>query len=263
MPRYWHDRHAVAKMEDDNEREFNRNIVADKKPYFMRYIYPSLMKQFNTYKKNTNRNCLREFQMNIDELLSLSYEELSDRQREFLKYYEYRMPVGTSGCIMNKICKRFEEEFDGYVGKHNTCSEFDYSIMRGDSDYSKSQFYAIKKLYEEYNKRLQNYSVFANYEHIDKDDALSRVSIMNEEFRSECYSICSNQDMLCDIILDICYTRNSTKRFAWNMCGESIIHNLLLKNDSNISFPIKDSCGDIEYGGEQYSIQTKKIEVAE
>ena len=58
MPRTWHDRHAANKIEDDELREFYRSIVADKKPYFMRYIYPALMKQYNQYIKNTNRNCL-------------------------------------------------------------------------------------------------------------------------------------------------------------------------------------------------------------
>ena len=38
MPRTWHDRHAANKIEDDELRDFYRSIVADKKPYFMRYL---------------------------------------------------------------------------------------------------------------------------------------------------------------------------------------------------------------------------------
>lgn len=263
MPRYWHDRHTVNKIEDVELKDFYRRIVADKKPYFMRYIYPALMKQYNTYIKNTSRNCLREFQMTIEELMALPDEELTDRQRDFLRYYEYRMPVGTGDCIMNKICRRFEEEFDGYIGRHNSAVKFDYSIMRGDADYSAAQFYSVKKLYDEYNKRLQSYSVFANYERMDKDEFATKMSAMNDEFRSECNKICSNSNTLCDIILDICYSRSSTKKFAWSLCGESIIHNLLTKNDYTISFPVRDSSGDIEYGGSRYVIETKRIEVDE
>ena len=48
MPRYWHDRHVVGRMEDGDDKEFQRRIVADRKPYFMRYIYPDLMKEYNT-----------------------------------------------------------------------------------------------------------------------------------------------------------------------------------------------------------------------
>lgn len=263
MPKSWHDRHTVNKIDDDSTKSFYRSIVADKKPYFMRYIYPALMKQYNTYIKNTNRNALREFQMTVDEMMEMSFEELNDRQRDFLRYYSYRMPVGIGDCIMNKICRRFEKEFDGYIGKHNASVKFDYSIMKSDSEYSSSQFYAIKKLYEDYNKRLQSYMVFADYERIDECDSISEISTMNEDFRKECSSICPNEQSLCDIILDICYTRNATKKFAWSMCGRSIIHNLLKKNNQTISFPTIDSTGDVSYCGKRYVVKSKRIEVDE
>lgn len=260
MPRYWHDRHAANKIEDESHRELCRNIVADKKPYFMRYIYPSLMKQYNTYIKNTNRNALREFQMTVSELQSLNKETLTDRQRDFLHYYDYRMPVGVGNCVMNKICKRFEEEFDGYIGKHDFKSKFDYSIMKSDAEYTTTQYNAIKKVYEEFNKRLQSYAIFADYERMDKCDAFNAISVMNEEFKKECLSICQNSQSLCNIILDLCYTRNSTKRFAWSMCAQEIIHNLLAKNNYYISFPTVDTCGDITYCGENFSVKYIKID---
>lgn len=261
MPRTWHDRHAANKIESERERGFYRSIVAERKPYFMRYIYPALMKQYNTYIKNTDRNALREFQMTVSEMKKLPYKELTDRQKDFLRYFDYRMPVGTGDCVMNKICRRFEEEFDGYIGKHNMSVEFDYTIMKSDGEYSRSQYYAIKKLYEDYNKRLQSYMIFVNYEHIDKENSITEMLIMDEDFRKECASICPNEQTICDIILDICYTKNSTKKFAWSMCGHSIIHNLLLKNNQLISFPTIDSDGDIMYCGERYTVKSKKIEV--
>lgn len=263
MPRTWHDRHAVNKIEDETERDFYRSVVAERKPYFMRYIYPALMKQYNTYIKNTDRNALREFQMTVSEMKKLPYEELTDRQKDFLKYFDYRMPVGVGDCVMNKICRRFEDEFDGYVGKHNTMVKFDYTIMRSDADYSSSQFNAIKKLYEDFNKRLRNYAIFADYERVDECDSFKEMSIMNDEFRKECNIICQNKDSLCNIILDMCYTKSSTKRFAWSMCGSDIIHNLLSKNNNTISFPSIDHSGDIHYCGERFSVISKKLEVTE
>lgn len=261
MPRTWHDRHAANKIEDDSMRDFYRSIVADKKPYFMRYIYPALMKQYNTYIKNTERNALREFQMTVKELRSIPEDKLTERQRDFLKYYDYRMPVGVGNCVMNRICRRFEQEFDGYIGKHNSVIKFDYRIMRGQADYSPTQYNAIKKLYEDFNKRLRNYAVFADYERVDECDSYAEMSIMTDEFRRDCNAICQNRDALCNIILDLCYTRSSTKKFAWSMCGQDIIRNLLNKCDQTISYPVLDSNGDIEYCGERFSISTKKIEV--
>lgn len=264
MPRTWHDRHAANKIEDDELRDFYRSIVADKKPYFMRYIYPALMKQYNQYIKNTNRNCLREFQMTVDELRMVPADELTERQSDFLRYYDYRMPVGTGDCVMNKICKRFEQEFDGYIRKHNSKIKFDYTIMKNASeDYTTTQYKAIKKLYEDYNKKMQSYTVFAQSEKIDKYDAFTELSEMNEEFRKSCDIICQNESALCNIVLDLCYQKSSSKRFAWNMCGSEIIHNLLLNHNHTVNFPTLDADGDIEYCGERFKIVSKKLEVNE
>ena len=261
MPRLWYDRHAANKSEGD--AKFQRNIVADKKPYFMRYIYPMLSKQYNTYIKNTDKNALREFQMTVAELKAIPKADRTERQEEFLKYYDFRLPVGVNPCVMNKICWRFEDEFDGHIGKHNSAIKFDYSIMRSEDEYTTKQFNSIKRLYDDYNKRLASYAIFADYERIDDCDSFIALSVMNDEFRKECYKICPNKNTLCNIILDICYTRNSTKRFAWSMCGSEIIHNLLQRNDNQISYPTLDSDGDIEFCENKFIVETIKIEVSE
>ena len=263
MPREWHDRHAANKIEDEDKRAFYRSIVADKKPYFMRYIYPALMKQYNTYIKNTDKNAMREFQLTVSEMREKPYCELTERQRDFLRYFDYRMPVGVHDCIMNKICRRFEDTFDGFIGKRSAVTKFDYRIMRNTAEYSQSQFNAIKRLYEDYNKRLNSYAVFTSYERIDECDSYAALSMMNDEFRKECIMICPDRDVLCNIILDICYAKSSTKRFAWSMCGEEIINSLLERNNREVSFPYLCDDGDIYYCGKRYSVKTIKIEVNE
>lgn len=261
MPKYWHDRHEANRLDDPSERDLCRRIVADKKPYFMRYIYPALMKQYNTYLKNTDRNAMREFQMPVKDLEKIPPEKRTERQAEFLKYYYLRMPVGMGDCVMNKICRRFEDAFDGYIGKHNAAVKFDYRIMRSDADYLPKQYYAIKKLYDDYNQRISSYMVYADYERLDEYDSFATISAMNQEFRKECILICPNRKSLCNIVLDLCYTRSATKRFAWTICGEDIIRNLLEKNGNQIRFPTACENGEIEYGGRRFTVETKEIEV--
>lgn len=263
MPRLWYDRHTVNKIEEQDSKELYRKLVADKKPYFMKYIYPALMKQYNVYIKNTNRNALRMFQKTVTELYAIPAERRTEQQRNFLKYYEFRMPVGTNRCIMNKICERFEQEFDSYIGKRSSSARFDYSIMKSNIEYAPKQYSSIKKLYEDYNKRLVSYSIFADYERVDECDSYAALSLMNEEFRKECSKICPNSFALCNIILDICYTKNSTKRFAWSMCGDEIIHNLLTSNNNKISYPVLDTDGNVEFNGNTFSVETTTIEVGE
>lgn len=259
MPREWHDRHSVNIIEDADKKRFYQRLVADKKPYFMRLIYPALMKQYNTYIKNTNKNAMREFQMTVDELMEIPQSRLTDRQKDFLRYYRSRMPVGTNDCVMNRICRRFECEFDGYLGRHNADVEFDYTVMKSGAEYSKSQYNTIMKLYENYNKRLRSYAVFANYERVDEYDTFSRMLEMKNEFIQECTRVCQNRFALCDIVLDICYQRSSTKRFAWEMCGDEIIENLLARNGDAISYPTLDGNGDIQFGGNRFSMREQVI----
>lgn len=261
MPRSWHDRHAVGLIEDPEERRFYASIVADKKPYFMRYIYPALMRQYNTYIKSTNKNAMREFHMTVDELQAAAPDDLTPGQREFLKYYKSRMPVGTDNCVMNRICRRFEQVFDGCVGRHNSAVKFDYEIMKSGAEYTRSQYNAILKLYESYNRHLQNYAVFANYERVDEYESFAKMSEMRSEFLKECAEVCPNEETLCDIVLDICYQRNSTKRFAWEICGGQIIRNLLARSGGVIRYPTLDEDGEISYCGKRFTVKTEVIGV--
>ena len=71
--------------------------------------------------------------------------------------------------------------------------------------------------------------------------------------------LCENA--LCSIVVDLCYARNSSKQFAWDMCGGKIIKNMLAKNGNRISFPVLDSGGDIEYAGLRFSLKEKDMGV--
>lgn len=259
MPRSWHDRHAVGQIEDPAKREFYTSIVADKKPYFMRLIYPDLMRQYNTYIKNTNKNAMREFSLSVDQLLQIPETGLTERQAEFLKYYHQRMPVGTGDCVMNKICRRFEEEFDGYIGAHNRTYPFDYTIMKSGVEYTPSMYNCIHRLYDDYSKRIRSYAVFASYERVDEYDSYFKMQEIREDFIRECAKACPNKKVLCDIVLDICYTRTASKRFAWDICGSEIIHNLLAKNNEMIYYPVRNDDGGITYCGERFSVVCQKI----
>lgn len=261
MLKEWHDYHECNRIWDDNKRRFYKSIVADKKPYFMRYIYPALMKQYNTYIKNTDRNAMREFQKNVHELEMIPDCQKTERQKEFLRFFNKMVPVGMGDCVMNKICRKFEKEFDGYVGRKNSTTDFDYMIMRSDAEYLPKQFQSIKRIFEDYNRKIASFVVFSTYERVDSDDAYQTLQTMDNEFRKECEKICPNSKALCNIVLDLCYTRNSTKRFAWSMCGADIIENLLDKNDRTIRYPTLCADGDIEFGGNRFTVETKKIGV--
>ena len=263
MERTWHDRHAVNQIEDEEKQRFYRSIVADRKPYFMRYIYPDLMKDYRNYIRKTDGAALREFKMTVEELRSLPYSELTDRQKDFLRYYDLGMPVGMGDCVMNRICRRFEEEFDGYVGKFSDTADFDPAVLKGDAEYKQHQYYTLKKLYSEYTSKQRRFVLYAKANVVEEDEIVASMNALFQEFVRQCHEVCQNDTALCNIMVDLLYRKSATKRLLWMMCGETIIENLLDKNGRVMAVPVQVRGGEIEYGGEQYTIDYRTIDSVE
>ena len=263
MPDTWYNwiANKLNKAENsDQKKDFwmNRRILADKKPYFMKYIYPAERTRLNDYMKKNNEKCLMRFRITLDELLEK--ENRSKEEDRFVYCYYDKMPLGMAPCTINKICWRIEELFDGI--KYNTNSNFDYSILKSDCEYSTKTYNKIKKLYTAYKKDVQNYMQFAKSERLKSDDRQIQKYILKEEFRQKCFSECPNEDELCNIVLDLCYSKSkNSKQFAWDICGEMFIKNLLKKHNYKVSYPELDENGDIEFAGMKFSMKTAEIKV--
>lgn len=264
MPRSWYDHHANKLPEEHTAddvaaREFNLRIIADKKPYFMRYIYPALMSQYNTYIKNTRMKCLREFRMDVADLMAIPEDERSDEQNNFIRYYTSRMPVGMNDCVMNRICRIFEREFDGYLKLNYSGESFDTSIMKSGEAYTNSQYQAISKLYKQHTDRMRD---GINMARKSRDETTTemmwRMQNTQRIFQEECLRVCSNGRQLCDIVVDLCYRKVGTQQFAWDVSGDEILRNLLERNDYMISYPIQDDEGDIMYGGQRFRMVRRR-----
>lgn len=262
MPKYWYDRTACNKLPDSTQEEKNfkelcLKIVADKKPYFMRYIYPELMAEYNKYLRDTNNKCIREFKISLSDLMSKS--DKSDDECAFMEYYHRFMPVGNNPCTINRICCLFEDKFKEYISDLKSSLEFDYSILKSGVEYSRHDYKKIEKIKLEYDDCVRNYQKLANRQRLDKDEVGLTRETMLLNFKSTCESICSNQKELCDIVLDLCYSNTKSKQFAWDICGDVIIENLLEKNNSTINYPLKvDKDEEFKFMGEKFVMHKKK-----
>ena len=266
MPKSWYDFHGIPLSESPTEdemrkREFFISILADKKPYFMKYIYPALMSQCNDYRKNTNAKSIREFRIQLPDLLAMNDNDLTEEQRTFISYYHRRLPVSMNGCVTNRICEKFENAFDGILMLKYTIS-FDPTILKSGIEYSRSQYEAIAALYRQHTQRMIDYATAKKDVRVSSDEQAVFYENMARFFRSECLKICSNAKQLCDIVIDLCYGHSGTKQFAWSVCGEEIIENLLEKNGGMISYPTLDENGDITYGGYTFSFRRKEYDNA-
>lgn len=266
MPSYWYNKRDNLPKDNDDEKalekkKFNLKITAANKPYFMTYVYPSLRAQNNTYNKNSNKGSLRRFRKygirNIDDLIK--YEPKTDNMIETLNSYKEK--VGCNPCVVNKICWIFENAFDGYLSKKYKQPKFDYSILKCNVEYSKKNYNDIFMLYQDYQRRLDAFQKRRRSEKIDTFECWSQRKIFVDRFKRECETICSNESELCDIVLDICYKAEKTKQFAWDICGNVILDNLLRNKNGVIHFPklANEDEGEFEYCGEHFVMCEKLI----
>ena len=259
MPQEWYDEFAVRRMEEGEKKELYSRIVASKKPYFMRYIYPAVSREYIAYIKKVNKNSLRRFDCGIDDLYFSDYED-NALKTEFVANYERHLILGTGKCVINKICQAFENRFDKAEDRRLD-HEFDYTILKSGAEYTDAERRAIQNLYLEYNNNMRNHAVFQNYERDDSYEISVKVRQIVDFFLSECSKVCSNEDAMYDLIIDVAYRSEGGRGLVWSICGNQIIKNLMKRYGNVLRYPVLDENGDIEYCGERFSLHTIELEV--
>lgn len=267
MPKYWYDKSVCDKLPENTEeqkrfKEMCLKVVAENKPYFMKYVYPDLMARYNKYINDTNSKCIREFKMCMSDLIEKPNKTI--REKEFIDYYKKFMPVGNNPCTINRISWLFEKTFKSYLSKHIKTTSFDRFILKSGVKYNNNDYQKIAKIKSEYDESLKYYQQLVNKQRLDKNEVSINRKVMLLKFKSKCEEICPNEKILCDIIIDLCYSSSKSKQFAWDICGEAIIKNLLKKNNYMINYPVLvKSNGEFEFGGEQFIMCKKKVKEEE
>lgn len=260
VPKEWLDSRLFKIMDDDDEatirdKQINANITAEIKPWFFIYRYSSLKSELDKYIKSVKSNCKIRFGKTLDELYASN--DKSDEENMFIYNYEKYMPVSRAVGTMNRICWRIEDEFKTTDVLPNV--EFDCSILKSDAIYVQEEYDSIKQLYDEYNKNMQLFLKQKHKNELGDDEVGFDITKLKDVFVSECYKVCPNTEVLSNIVIDLCYSSNKNKTFAWDVAGEQIFNNVLKNNGYKIQYPIKDIDGDIEFCGNKFSLHTQKI----
>ena len=260
VPKEWLDSRLFKIMDDDDEatirdKQINANITAEIKPWFFIYRYSSLKSELDKYIKSVKSNCKIRFGKTLDELYASN--DKSDEENMFIYNYEKYMPVSRAVGTMNRICWRIEDEFKTTDVLPNV--EFDCSILKSDAIYAQEEYDSIKQLYDEYNKNMQLFLKQKHKNELGDDEVGFDITKLKDVFVSECYKVCPNTEVLSNIVIDLCYSSNKNKTFAWDVAGEQIFNNVLKNNGYKIQYPIKDIDGDIEFCGNKFSLHTQKI----
>lgn len=260
VPKEWLNARMFRIEEDDDEetildKQINANIAAEIKPWFFIYRYSQLKSELDKYMKSVKSNCKIRFGKSLEALYSS--EDKTEEEKAFIYNYEKYMPISRAPGTMNRICWRIEDEFKTMDVLPNV--EFDYSILKSDAKYTQEEYNSIQQLYDEHNKNMQLFLKGVKKNDSSKEERDIFVSQLTEQFSDACSVVCPNIEVLANILVDICYTSNKNKSFAWDIVGEQIFNNVLKRNGGIIRYPIKDSDGDIEFCGNKFSLYTHKI----
>ena len=216
MPSNWYNMGACA---DDR---YKQSICAYRKPYFMIYIYDETKRDYKKYIKESNDKCKLIYNCSIQDLYD-NKDGLSDEQKEFLFWYEFKMPVGTGECSMNKICRYVESQLDGYKSQLHRNSTFDYNELKVKRRCTEEHRQALRELEQEYRECVREYKA---QKHFDKGESNKDRKFLYKKFHEEAMNICPNDDERLNIILDITYGYNGNKQFCWDTIGDLICKRL-------------------------------------
>lgn len=260
MPKEWYQYGAnVIKPEDSDEiqakKQFNQTICANKKPYFFMYNYDTERINYQKFIEEVNSKSISLYGYSFEDMLKM--DNLGEEAERFVKYCAMKCPIDMYPSTMNRICWKIESEFSGNF----LCDDvdFDYRIYKSGNEVKRTSYFEIKSLCEHYLMDLKNLNSrkINNEEErkillVDKDRLL-------EVLIEDITSICPNQETLCDILLDICYTGKMSKSVVWDVCGNQIIENMLKKHDNVLTYPEK--CLEAEFSccGTKFFSKTIKV----
>lgn len=242
MPKYWSKRNQCLKKDefgnvilDQNGRavydDYLLSICADKKPYFMIYRYPEVKKDYTSYQEKNNIKAIQLFGCTLEDLLNKN--ELSNDEANFVKWYYTKLPVGTSDCAMNKICRYIEKEMKHCKSKLKKDGSFDYTKLKIKMNMTKKnkEAYALYypllfELCNTYVRKIAEFKIGATKGINDKETAVNNRDELRKWAKIEAKKICPDDKLRLNIIIDLCYGQKNNKQFCWDTVGKLIIEHL-------------------------------------
>lgn len=240
---------------DEEYSDLQKIIAADKRPYFFRYVYQDDNKTFQKHNNNMRDSALKMCGIEFDELINSDKPEA----KQILQDYFKLSPLSDNGCTVNRIAHHIENEmadFDETI-KNN---DFDYSILKCKNvEYSKQKYNLIKQIYNDYIADVAAFIRGLKYKNITKEEREEHKGILLDSFRRRCALVCPINEELTNIVIDLVYSEKKSKSFAWQICGEQIIENLLKSNDYKINVPELADNGEFEFNGSNFRMNESSV----
>ncbi len=264
MPKHWTKR---VKNIPDGETEFSvdfvNSIVADRKPYFFRYLYSRENAKYLSYLEKATEYTTRIFNKTAEELAESNPTDLTEAERDYLEF-EFRrfMPLIDNDGRMNKICHYMERNLKELkIQSRTDTPDSVLKIMMGDSDREilDCDIELMDQFYKNY-KAAKRETKAASKQGIETVNGLAgNFDQYCSNLRSEIFDLIKNDiSYITDLAIFVCYKMypSRSKDFVWDLFGNQIIEHLKQNKQDTILLPVHDEeNGTLEYLGSKYRLQ--------
>ena len=257
MPQYWHSRRACAKKfcDDETELEFQLSICAEKKPYFMMYVYPSLGKLVRKYESSVKFAAKQRFQQEYDLLLEKDADELTDDEAGFIISSHCNAPTNYGECTMNRLCWMVEDQFPRRATRQ-PAANFDQRLVI-DNGFDIKE--ADPKLVKQIGQIVHDYSILIR-------DKMKEVASGDESFTRwigfalhvQLLGISNDYALVRNILATKFYDKEWVRCLLFGRRPWSVLAVCRAHCDQPIA-PVYDADGDIVYSGEHYTMQPTEV----
>ena len=230
--------------EDIERKKFNQTICAHKKPYFFQYNYLSLKRDYDKYVKIAQENAISIHKKTLDELLTSDC--LTVDEQRFIEDYKRKLPLDTSPSVMNRICWAVEKEVDNlkfFIAPDYTCNNLHTS-----ASYAQEIYNIIKLICDNYRSAIKKESKNILTQNENSSEFAQNTSEVIEYYIKEMRTQCPNEEMLCDVLIDLCYNEaikdKYSKDILWTACGNVIVDRLLKSHNYKMRYPTKSDNPD-------------------
>lgn len=246
--------------ENDSEEEierkkFNQKICAHKKPYFFQYNYLSLKRDYDKYVKTSEENAISIYKKTLYEMLQS--DNLTDEEQKFIENYKKRLPLDISPSVMNRICWAVERETNNL----NFFNSSDYSCynLYASVPYNEEIYDIIKLICDNYRSSIKKESKNILIKNENSSEFSQNTSEVLEYYIKEMHIQCPNEEVLCDILIDLCYNSTKKDRYSkeilWAACGNVVVNRLLKSHSYKMRYPIKSDNPDFICCGTGFKMQ--------
>ena len=239
---------SANKIDYDNDSEeeierkkFNQKICAHKKPYFFQYNYLSLKRDYDKYVKTAKENAVSIYKKTLDDMLQS--DNLTDEEQKFIENYKKRLPLDISPSVMNRICWSVERKTDNL----SFCNSSDYSCydLHTGIPYNKETYDVVQLICDNYKNSIKKESKNILTQNESSSEFLQNTSEILEYYIKEMYIQCPNEEVLCDILIDLCYNKTNKNKYSkdilWAACGNVIVDRLLKSHNYKMRYPKKSN----------------------